>query len=176
MAKPYGILALFETAPDIYRAAEQVRDAGYKQWDVIAPFPVHGMDQAMGLKRSKVPLFVFAGGLIGFTTGMLMIWFMNRYDYPLVVGGMPFFSLVFPFPVAYELTILLGAFGAFFGQFITNRLPRHYHPVMNYEKFPRLLDDKFAIVIETSDPGYDSDKTRALLEKVGAKEIVEIPE
>lgn len=174
--KPYGILALFDTAPEIYHAAEQVRDAGYKRWDVLTPFPIHGMDEAMGLKRSKVPLFVFTGGTIGFCSAMLMIWFMNRYDYPLIVAGMPYFSPVFPFPIAYELTILLSAFGAFFGQFITNLLPQHYHPVMNYDKFASLTDDKFAIVIETRDARFDANETRSLLERMGAKEVVEIPE
>jgi hypothetical protein len=174
--KPYGILGLFDTAPEIYHAAEKVRDAGFKRWDVYAPFPIHGMDEAMGLKRSKVPLFVFAGGIIGFTTAMLMVWYMNKVSYPLIVGGMPYYSPVFPFPVAYELTILLSAFGAFFGQFITNLLPQHYHPVMNYDKFAALTDDRFAIVIETSDPNFNAEETRALLERIGAKEVVEIPE
>lgn len=172
----HGLLALFETAPDIYHAAEKVRDAGFKRWDVYTPFPVHGMDEAMGLKRSKVPLFVFCGGITGFTTAMIMVWWMNKFNYPLIVGGLPYFSPIFPFPIAYELTILLSAFGAFFGQFITNRLPQHYHPVMNYEKFAALTDDKFAIVIETTDPRYDPAKIRALFAEIGAAEVVEIPE
>ena len=176
MANTYGILGLFETAPQVYHAAEKVRDAGFKRWDVIAPFPIHGIDKAMGLKRSRVPAFTLAGGCIGFITGMLTVWYMNAYDYPLIVGGKPYFSPIFPFPIAYELTILLAAFGTFFGQFITNLLPQHYHPTMNYEKFHRLTDDRFAIVIEAKDPGYDEVRTRELLTKLGATEVADIAE
>jgi hypothetical protein len=149
MSKPYGILALFESPHALHAAAEKVRDAGYQQWDCLTPFPLHGLDDAMGIKRSKVPIFTFIGGCIGFCTGMFLAWFMGAFEYPLIVGGKPFFSFVFPFPVAYELTILLAAFGTLGGMFVLNRLPMHYHPVMNYENFRYLTDDKFAIVIES---------------------------
>src|SRR5512140_1866587 len=110
MAAPsYGLIATFDTPAAVYHAAEQVRDAGYKQWDVIAPCPIHGMDKAMGLKRSIVPRISLAGGITGFCTGMTMIWWMNGLDYPLIVGGKPFFSPLFAFPVSYELKILFTA-------------------------------------------------------------------
>ena len=176
MSKHYGIIALFDSPSEIYHAAEKVRDAGFRHWDALTPFPVHGLDAAMGLRRSKVPIFTFVGGAIGLVTGFFIVWYMNAHDYPLVVGGMPYFSPIFPFPVAYELTILLAAFGSFFGQFITNRLPMHYHPVMNYEKFPAVTDDRFAIVIEAADPHYDENATRAFLEELGGKEIAVLPE
>lgn len=176
MAKSYGLIALFETTPEVFHAAEKVRDAGFKKWDVISPFPIHGIVDAMGLPRSKVPVYAFVGGMIGFVTGMLMVWYMNAEDYPLIVHGMPYFTPIFPFPIAYELTILLAAFGTFFGQFITNLLPQHYHPSMNYKKFARLTDDMFAIVIEREDERFDEEKTRTMLEELGAKEVVEVPE
>ena len=91
-AKTYGLLAQFDTAAGIFEAALQVRDAGYRKWDVFTPFPIHGMDDAMGLKSSKVGYFTFCGGFTGFFTGMTMIWFMNKFDYPLVVGGKPLFK------------------------------------------------------------------------------------
>jgi hypothetical protein len=176
MSKPYGYLALFETAPDIYAAANQVREAGYRKWDVMTPFPVHGLDGAMGIKRSKVPVFTLVGGVIGFFTGMLTAWYMGAFDYPLIVGGKPFFSPIFPFPVAYELTILLAAFGTLGGMFITNRLPMHYHPVMNYDKFRHLTDDKFAVVIEVEDELFSEAETRAFLESLNPAEIAVINE
>lgn len=176
MSKPYGYLALFESAPAIYEAATQVREAGYRRWDVITPFPVHGLDGAMGLKRSKVPVFTLTGGVIGFFTGMLIAWYMGSFDYPLIVGGKPFFSPIFPFPVAYELTILLAAFGTLGGMFITNRLPMHYHPVMNYDKFRHLTDDKFAVVIEADDALFSDQETRAFLESLNPAEIALINE
>jgi hypothetical protein len=171
MKKPYGILALFDNAPAIYEAARQVREAGYTRWDVITPFPVHGLDGAMGLKRSKVPVFTFCGGFIGFWTGMFIAWYMGAYDYPLIVGGKPFFSPIFPFPVAYELTILLAAFGTLGGMFITNRLPMHYHPVMNYDNYRHLTDDKFAVVIESEDSLFQEAETRAFLEQLNPEEV-----
>jgi hypothetical protein len=171
MSKTYGYLALFETAPAIYEAAKKVRAAGYQQWDVITPFPIHGMDSAMGIRRSKVPVFTFIGGFIGFFTGMFIAWYMGAFDYPLIVGGKPYFSPIFPFPVAYELTILLAAFGTLGGMFITNRLPMHFHPVMNYDKFHVLTDDKFAVVIEASDSRFSEDATRSFLESLDAVEI-----
>ncbi|MCC5806325.1 MAG: DUF3341 domain-containing protein [Opitutales bacterium] len=169
--KPYGMLALFDSAPGIYEAARTVREAGYSRWDALTPFPVHGLDGAMGLGRSKVPVFVFIGGVIGFFVGMWLAWWMGYYNYPLIVGGKPYFSPIFPFPVAYELTILLAAFGALGGMFVCNRLPMHNHPVFNYEKFRHLTDDMFAVVIEAEDPLYDAEGTRTFLEELGPVEV-----
>lgn len=174
MSKPYGYLALFESAPAVYHAAQSVREAGFRKWDVYTPFPVHGMDGAMGLRRSKVPVFTFCGGLTGFCTGMFLVWFMGQFDYPLIVGGKPFFSPIFPFPVAYELTILLAAFGTLGGMFITNRLPMHYHPVMRYDKFRHLTDDKFAVVIEAADELFSEKGTREFLESLHPVEVAVI--
>lgn len=170
-SQPYGLVATFETAADVYHAAEQVRDAGYKNWDVIAPCPIHGMDKAMGLKRSIVPRISLAGGITGFCTGMSMIWFMNGFDYKLTVGGKPFFSPMFAFPVSYELTILFTAFATIIGMFVVNGLPMHYHPVLKSEHINRGLDDRFLIVIEARDPRFNAANTQALLEKAGGKEI-----
>jgi len=174
MSKPYAYLALFDSAPAVYHAAKSVREAGYTRWDVLTPFPLHGLDGVMGIRRSKVPVFTLCGGVIGFVTGMFLAWYMGAYDYPLIVGGKPFFSPIFPFPVAYELTILLAAFGTLGGMFITNRLPMHHHPVMNYEKFSRLTDDRFAVVIEAQDELFAEAGTRAFLEQFGPLEVVAI--
>ncbi len=170
----FGLMVAFDTTPACYQAAEKVRDAGYTRWDVFTPFPVHGMDAAMGLTRSKVPRLTLLGGLTGFCTGLLITWYMNAYDYPLIVGGKPYWSPIFPFPVFYELTILLAAFGTFFGQFLTNFLPQHYHPVFNNERFSRASDDTFFIVIETADPKFDPEKTRAFLETLGGRDITPV--
>ena len=173
-AQPHGLIATFDTVPDVYHAAETVRDAGYKFWDCITPLPIHGLDKAMGVKRSSVPKFSLAGGIIGFATGMSMIWFMNAFDYPLVVGGKPYFSPMFAFPVSYELTILICAFATIGGMFFLNRLPMHYHPVLKHDNIHRAMDDRFFIVIEARDPKFDGARTRALLEKAGGKDIKEL--
>jgi len=166
----FGIAATFRTTPDIFHACEKVRDAGFRRWDAYCPFPVHGIHHAMGLKRSRVPVFTFIGGVTGFLTGLAIVWYMN-IDYPLVVGGKPYFSPIFPFPIFYELTILLAAFGTLGGMFIINRLPRHNHPLFDYEKFRKTSDDTFMIVIESTDPFFEEGKVRKLLEEAGGTDI-----
>jgi hypothetical protein len=173
-AKPYGLIATFETTPAVYHAAEKVRDAGYKNWDCITPFPIHGLDGAMGVKRSNVPKFSLLGGILGFTTGMSLIYWTSAVNYPLIVGGKPYFSPLFAFPVSYELTILFTAFATIIGMFILNRLPMHYHPVLKSDKILSGMDDKFHIVIESSDPKFNLAHTKALLEQAGGKDIQEL--
>lgn len=170
----YGLLAEFDTAADIMHAAEKVRDAGYRRWDVYTPFPIHGMDDAMGLKKSKVGWFTFFGGATGITLGYLMIWWMNAYDYAIVVGGKPLFSPIFSFPVAYECTILLAAFGSLGGMLFLNRLPRWYNPIFSSERFKKATHDKFFLAIEAMDPKYSDTETRKLLQDVGSKHIEEV--
>jgi hypothetical protein len=170
-SRPFGLMARFKTAADIYHAAERVRDEGFRKWDVYTPFPVHGMDDAMGLTRSKVPRATFVGGISGFLLGTFIVWYMNSYDYPLIVGGKPYFSMVFPFPVLYELNILLAAFGTFFGMFVSNLLPRHHHPAFNHPSFDKASDDAFFILIQRDDPKFSDEGTRQLLEGLGGTEV-----
>lgn len=174
MTKTYGLIAAFDTTPEIYHACEQVRDAGYTQWDALTPFPVHGLDYAMGVRRSKVPRFSLAGGITGFCTGMSLIAWAGAYEYKLIVGGKPLFSPMFAFPISYELTILFTAFATIFGMFFLNGLPMHYHPVMKAPQFVRAMDDRFYIVIETNDPKFNATETRALLARIGGKDIAEL--
>jgi hypothetical protein len=174
--KPFGLLAEFETSAQVKQAATAVRDAGYQQWDVFTPFPIHGMDAAMGLRTSRVGWFTFIGGTAGITIGMSMIWFMNGFDYPLVVGGKPLFSPVYAFPVSYELTILLGAIGSLVGMLLTNRLPRWHNPVFNSERFLRATHDRFFILIECRDPKFSETRTRQLLESAGSRHVEMVQE
>ena len=175
VGRHYGLLAEFDTPADIMAAAEKVRDAGYTQWDVHTPFPVHGMDEAMGLKNSKVGWFTFCGGATGFLGGNLMIWFMNSFDYGIVVGGKPLYSPMFAFPVSYEMTILFSAFGSLFGMLFLNRLPRLHHPLLKNSRFKNVTHDKFYVVIECADPKFSEEKTQTLLEEAGSThlEVVE---
>ncbi len=170
----YGLIAMFETPAEIVHAAEAVRDAGYKCWDVITPCPIHGMDRAMGVRRSKVPRFALAGGILGFTTGMVLIWWSGAWNFRLIVGGKPLFSPLFAFPVSYELTILFTAFATLLGLFLLCRLPRHYHAVMKQTHYRRATDDRFFVVIEARDPLYDPAGTRELLAEAGGREIAEL--
>jgi hypothetical protein len=172
--QPYGLIATFETTAELYHAAEKVRDAGYRQWDCITPFPIHGLDKAMGARRSIVPRFSLTGGITGFCTGMSLIWYTDAYDYRLTVGGKPFFSPLFAFPVSYELTILFTAFATIGGMFFVNGLTKLYHPVLKYENIRRGLDDLFFVVIESADPRYSPTGTREFLGKIGGRDISEL--
>jgi hypothetical protein len=170
-AKVFGIMAEYTTPADAMHAAEKVRDAGFRRWDVFTPFPVHGMDRAMGMKNSKVGWFSFIGGVTGYTSGMLMIWFLNAIDYPIIIGGKPMFSPFAAFPPSYELTILLGAFGAIGGMLFLNRLPRLHHPLLKNKRFALATHDRYFVVIETSDPKFNEVETRKLLEAAGSRSI-----
>jgi len=169
--KAYGISAEFLTPADVMHAAEKVRDSGFRKWDVFTPFPIHGMDKAMGIKNSPVGWFSFIGGVLGYTSGMVMIWWMNAYDYPILIGGKPMFSPFAAFPPSYELTILFGAFGALGGMLFLNRLPRLHHPLLKNRRFALATHDRFFLVIESSDPKYSETETRKLLETLGSSHI-----
>ncbi len=160
-----GLLAEYDTPAAAMHAAEQVRDAGYTKWDVNTPFPVHGMDGAMGLKPTPVGWISLLGGLTGGSLGLLMQWWMNGVDYPLNIGGKPSFAMQTSVPVAYELTILLTAFATLGGMLGLNRLPQLYHWAFGSKRFNRVTDDRFFITIDAEDPKFNLDLTRALLDK-----------
>lgn len=173
-AKVYGLLAEYETATDLYKACEKVRDAGYGAWDAHTPFPVHGLEKAMGLRPSIVPWIVAVMGFTGAGLGFLLQWWTSVVDYPLIISGKPFNSYPAFVPVTFELGILLGSFGAVFGMFGLNRLPTLYHSVFNSPRFARATDDRFFIAIEARDPKYDPEATRELLESTEALTVEEV--
>jgi hypothetical protein len=172
--KPYAMVGYFDTPGQIYEACEALRDAGYKQFDAHTPFPVHGLEHAIGMKPSRLPWIVLACGITGFSSALAMMIYMNVYDYPLVIGGKPFMTLPSYVPICFELTILFSAFGAFFGMWGLNGLPKFFDPVMQHPSFARATDDKFFIVVESKDPNYDSIRTRQTLEGLGARELAEV--
>ena len=176
---PAVILAEFETAHDVLHAAEKVRAAGYVRWDTHTPFPVHGMDRAMGLKDSRLGWIVICFALTGLSGAFAMMHWMNGVDYPLVIGDKPGGApgtLPSMVPILFELTILLSAFGAVLGMLHLNRLPRHNYPLFESERFRKASDDRFFISIDAADPKFDADKTRALLEAAHAKHVEFIEE
>ena len=168
---PALLLAEFPTPGAVLHAAEKLRDAGYSQFDTHSPFPIHGMDAAMGMKDSKLGLIVFPIGLTGTTLAFLMMWWMNGVDYPLVIGGKPPYSLPSQIPIMFEVTIHLSAFATVFGMFHLNRLPRHHHPIFNSERFKSFSDDKFFVSVESSDPKWNLERTKQLLESCHAEHI-----
>ncbi len=168
------LLAEFNSVHDVVRAAEGVREAGYSQWDAYTPFPVHGMDRAMGLRDSRLGWIVLFCAIIGLAGGFWMMHWMNGIDYPIVVGDKPPgapHALPAMIPIMFELTILLSAFGAVFGMLFLNGLPRHHHPIFESERFASASDDKFFISIHASDPRFEVEGTRALLERMSAVQV-----
>lgn len=173
LKRVYGYLAEFESPQEVAHAAEQVRDAGFKKWDVHTPYPVHGMDQAMGLGRSRLPYFVFFGGTVGLITGFSLAFITQVFIYPTIVQGKPVNIFTTPafFPIMFELTILFSAFTTLFTLLILMGLPRLNHPVFSSRQIHRATDDTFFIAIEARDPQFSQDGTRSLLEKIGGKNI-----
>ena len=170
-AKSYGILAEFDSPAAILSAAEIVRDAGYSRWDVFTPFPIHGMDKVMGLKNSLVGwVSLFMGGG-AFLSVVGLIWFCNAFDYPLIIGGKPMFSVPMTFVPAYIMMIMGGAVGALIGMFAFNELPRYHHPLFASERFALVSRDKFSLLIGSTDPKFSETETRKLLESLGGAHI-----
>jgi hypothetical protein len=169
--KLFGLLAEYESPGRLLDAARKVRDAGFKSWDCHSPFPVHGLDRAMGMRDTRLPWLVLGGGLTGLTVALLMQWWMNAVDYPYWISGKPLFSLPANIPVAFELTVLLSAGAAFVGLFLFNRLPQFYHPTLNSQRFRRVTSDRFFITIEAADPRFDASRVEKLLRDTGCTHI-----
>ncbi len=169
----YGYLCEFPSASALYHAAEKVRDAGFRRWDVHTPFPIHGMNEAMGLKRSILPWFVFFGGATGTLTAFGMQYFTQVALYPTIVQAKPtnIFTVPAFFPVMFELTILFAAFASLFGCLALMGLPRLNHPLFTSKNFKKFSDDGFLMSVERRDEKFDREKTRAFLEEIGASNI-----
>ena len=182
----YGYLAEFKSASALYKAAEKVRDAGFRRWDCYSPYPIHGLDKAMGLKRSILPWFVFFGGMTGTATAFVLatltqtdVWsFMPWLEkaaetYPTVVQGKPtnIFTVPAFFPIMFELTILFSGFTVLFGVLALMKLPRLNHPLFASNQFHRATDDGFFIALEARDSKFSPAGTRSFLEEIGGANI-----
>ena len=171
--RPFALMGYFLTPAEIYKACEELRDAGYTHFDAQTPFPVHGLERAMGLKPSKLPWVVLASGTLGLLSAIALTYFVST-DYPLNISGKPSFSYQAYVPIMFELTVLFSALGTFFGLWTMNRLPMFFHPSLAHPAFERATDDAFFITVEVTDPKYDPKKTRELLERLGARDLVEV--
>jgi Protein of unknown function (DUF3341) len=170
--------AEYPSAAALYEAAKMVRDAGFKRWDVHSPFPIHGMDEAMGLKKSWLSGWVLFGGVSGLLTAIIVEFGPSSFLFPLNVHGKPTNFMTVPafFPIMFELTVLFGAFAAFFAVLIMNGLPRPHHPLFNWERFRRVSNDGFFLVIEARDPRFAEVEARELLERSGGKYVTIVHE
>ncbi|MEO7674782.1 MAG: DUF3341 domain-containing protein [Pyrinomonadaceae bacterium] len=172
----YGIMAEFDTATDLVDAANKLRLAGYTKTDAFSPFPLHEIDEALGIKRSILPLMVFAGGLSGLALGVGLQVFVHYIDYPLNIGGRPYLSWVSFVPPSYELTILLAGFTAVLGMLFLNGLPSPYHPVFNVPRFALATREKFFLIVESADPKFEYADARKFMESLKPQEVFDVPE
>ena len=172
-SKPFGVLAEFDTTAGLYHACEAIRDRGFKRWDSYTPFPVHGLDGAMGMKRSILPWFVFFGGLTGTITAFTLAYSTQVVIYPTIVQAKPanIFTVPAFFPVMFELTILFSGFTVLFGLLALIQLPRLNHPLFASRQFHRATDDAFFIAIEARDGSFDPEGTKQFLEEIGGDNI-----
>lgn len=167
----YGLLAEFDTAAAIFSACEKVRDADFKKWDSFTPYPVHGLEKAMGVSRSYLGFLVFWFGITGAAGAMTLQWWVSAVDYPIIISAKPFFSWQAFIPVTFEVMVLFSAGSAVLLMLFLNRLPRWHHPLLKVARFARATDDRFFIAIEANDPKFDAEETAEFLRGLGATHV-----
>ncbi len=160
----HGLLAEYDNPTALVRAAEKVRDAQYEHWDTYTPFPIHGMDPAMGIKPTVLPWIVFWAGLTGCVVGVGFQYWTSVIDYPWVISGKPFWSIAANVPIAFETTVLFSALTTLGAMLALNGLPHPSHPLDLKRRFAKVTDDRFFLLIEARDKKFDATDTRALLE------------
>ena len=176
-----GLLAQFEDPDSLVEACNQAREFGYKKMDAYSPFPVHGIDQAIGIRRTRLPFFVLAIGLSALFVGLGLQYYANAADfspifpgYRFKIGGKPYFSLPANIPVTFEIIVLSSAFASFLGMWAINRLPRLANPLFRISRFKRATNDKFFLMIDTEDKKFDRRETESKLDAWGASAIEEV--
>jgi hypothetical protein len=167
----YGLVAQFDDADKLLDAAARTRGAGYTKLDAFTPIPVHGLDEALGLRRTRLPWLILAGGLTGAIGIFALATWVNVFHYPINIGGRPLFSWPAFIPITFEGMVLLASFAAVFGMIGLNGLPMPYHPVFNTPNFERATNDLFFLAVEASDPQFDLTRTRQFLEGLGAQQV-----
>jgi hypothetical protein len=170
----YGLMASFPSGDALLAAAERVRDEGYAKTDAYSPFPIEGMTEALGAPHTKLSMLVLLGALFGGLSGFLMQYWMEAIDYPKNIGGRPLVSWPAFIPATFEMTILLGSFTAVIGMLALNRLPQPYHPVFNVPQFRTASRDGFFLVVESTDPKFDLERTRGFLETLNPIGVYEV--
>ena len=170
----YGLMAEFDDPTSLIAAAKRTREAGYRVYDAFSPYPIHELFDAMHCEDRRVPLFVLLGGIAGGLTGFGLQAWVSAIAYPLNVAGKPYISWPMFIPVTFELTILFASITAVLSWIVLSGLPLPYHPVFNVERFTRASQDKFFLLIESTDPKFDRSGTLDLLKGLKPSEINEV--
>lgn len=172
----YGMTAMFDSAEALLEAARRTHAAGYRCLDAYTPFPIEGLAETIGFRRDNVGYLVLIGAVLGGLAGYLIQYWTAVIDYPINVGGKPLHSWPSFMLVTFELAVLGGALGGFFGMLALNGLPRPHHPIFNSPHFELETRNRFFLCIEARDPGFDREKTRAFLKRLGPLEVAEVEE
>ena len=171
----YGLMAEFDSAQELVTAAHRAHEAGYHQIDAYSPFPVEGLADAIGFHKNRVPFVVLVGGIIGGLSGYLLQYWVAAITYPTNIAGRPYHSWPSFIIVTFELTILFAGVSSAVGMIALNGLPMPYHPVFNVPEFAQASENKFFLVVFSSDPNYDPARTRSFLASLAPRMIAEVP-
>jgi hypothetical protein len=171
----YGLLAEFDTPTALVEAARSAHEEGYRRMDAYSPYPIEEAAEAIGFHRSRMPLVMLIGGIVGCVSGFLLQVWCNAIDYPINVGGRPLVSWPSFIPVTFEMTVLISALSGVFGLLALCGLPMPYHPLFNVPRFARASRDGFFLCIEAVDPMFDRELTREFLTKLHPREVTEVP-
>lgn len=174
MKKTAGVTGLFHDPDQVLKAATEIRRAGYRKFDFHTPYPLHGLDDAMGVKRTVLPWISLGAGIVGAAVATHLQWWTGAVDYPLVIGGKPLFAFEPSIPIIFELTVLFCAIATVVGMFALNGLPRWFSRWQDDPHFVRSMDDAFVVTVDADDAMYDAGKTRGLLESLGAEQVREV--
>jgi hypothetical protein len=167
-------MAEFDSPEALLKASHRAFAEGFRRMDAYSPFPVDGLAEAIGFQRTRVPLIVLIGGILGCVGGFWLQYWVAVIDYPINIGGRPLNSWPSFIPVTFELTILLAALAAFFGVLALNRLPMPYHPVFNVERFELASRNRFFLCIEAADTQFELERTRRFLDEIGSLGTYEV--
>ena len=172
--KLYGLVAEFDDSDVLLAAAKKTADAGYTQTDAHVPYPIHGLSEALGMKRTILPWIVFTCGLLGCIGGFYLQYWISAVDYPVNVGGRPYVSWPSFIPVTFECTILLAGLSSLIGMLSLNGLPRPHHPIFNAPNFEKASENTFFLCIEAEDSQFDLERTKAFMNELGAQAVSEV--
>jgi hypothetical protein len=172
----YGLVAEFETPTALVQAARSAREAGYRKMDAYSPFPIEGLSEALGFRRTKMPMLILIGGIVGALSGFALQYYCAVISYPINVAGRPLNSWPSWIPVTFEMTILLASLTAVFGLLALCGLPMPYHPLFHVPRFALATRDHFFLCIEAADPRFDRTATQRFLSDTGAREVSEVPQ
>jgi hypothetical protein len=172
----HGVMAEFQTADELIAATRKARQAGYSRMDGYSPYPLGEVADELGFPRSEIGAVMFIGGLCGAVVGLLMQTWITVYDYPISVGGKPFWSWPQFVPITWALLVLTASMSGLFGLLVLCGLPQPYHPVFNVPAFRRATKDRFFLCIEAIDPQFETAKVTAFLNGLQPESVAEVPE